>query len=126
MKEMTAKMKKMTVKKSPCDSCVYVDKSVDFVDFFEKTPKNRQCFLLDPVVKFCKFNCNNTGLVNEVFGYPVYDAYGSHGGNHNTCCLQGSGRTVPQAVWKENHSVDNYFRGKNTGESSAVNRRIFR
>lgn len=39
MKEMTAKIKKMTVKKSSCDSCVYVDKSVDFVDFFEKTPE---------------------------------------------------------------------------------------
>lgn len=67
MKEMTAKIKKMTVKKSSYDSCVYVDKSVDFVDFFEKPPKNRQWFLLAPVVKFCKFSCNNTGLVNEVF-----------------------------------------------------------
>ena len=38
MKEMTAKMKEMTSENLENDSGVYVDNSVDSVDFFEKSP----------------------------------------------------------------------------------------
>ena len=38
MKESTSKYEKLTSKKRENDICLYVDKSVDFVDFLEKVP----------------------------------------------------------------------------------------
>jgi len=35
---MTAKIRKMTTQRHKYDTCVYVDNSVELVDFFEKSP----------------------------------------------------------------------------------------